>query len=233
MVGVGAGLVLWRVVRLVLKILAVAAAVVVLYLGVTAVQVWLTSRHDDPRPAQAIVVMGAAQYDGTPSPVLLARLDEAYRLWDAHLAPLIVVTGSKEVGDQYTEAAAGAAYLRGCKAPPVPAAAIVMVGGSDSWENLRLAADQLHARGLDRVLIVTDGFHEARSLAIATDVGLQAWPVPATDSPITGWSVIPYFAKETVGVAVGRIIGFSHLETLHRTSDPANGAIGPLPFGHC
>jgi len=76
------------------------------------------------------------------------------------------------------------------------------------------AADVLHKRGLLKVLVVTDGFHEDRSLAIATDVGLQAWPVPTPHSPITGWSTVPYFAKETVGVGVGRIFGYSHLHVL-------------------
>ncbi len=68
------------------------------YLAVTGVQVWLTSRHHDARPAQAIVVMGAAQYDGVPSPDLAARLQDADSLWQRHLAPIMVVTGSKETG---------------------------------------------------------------------------------------------------------------------------------------
>ena len=75
---------------------------------VTGVQVWLTSRHPDARPAQAIVVMGAAQYDGVPSPDLAGPAAGRRRLWQQHLAPIIVVTGSKEPGDQYTEAEASA-----------------------------------------------------------------------------------------------------------------------------
>jgi len=213
--GVVAGVGAVRILRRLLKIAVVVAAVLVAYLGVTAGQVWMTSTRSEPVPADAIVVMGAAQYNGVPSPVLRARLDQAYRLWSRHLAPVVVLTGFKQPGDQYTEAEAGARYL-GALNPPVPADAIIAVGGSDSWDNLAQAAAALHARGLNRVLIVTDGFHEARSLAIATDVGLQAHPVPATGSPITGWSAVPYFAKETFGVAVGRIFGFNHLETFHR-----------------
>ncbi len=85
--------------------------VIMVYLVVTAVQVWWTGRRYDPRPAGAIVVMGAAQYDGVPSPDLAARLDEAELLWRQHYAPIIMVTGSKEPGDQYTEAEASARYL--------------------------------------------------------------------------------------------------------------------------
>jgi len=187
---------------------------VVVYLAATAVQVWLTSRRSDARPAQAIVIMGAAQYDGAPSPDLAARLRDALALFERRLAPLVVATGYKEEGDLYTEAQASEMWL---SARGVPASAIAEVGGDDSWSNLSQAASVLHHRGLDRVLIVTDGFHEDRSLAIATDVGLRAWPVPATTSPITGWSAVPYFAKETLGVAVGRIIGYSHLHDLDGT----------------
>ena len=155
--------------------------------------------------------MGAAQYDGLPSPDLAGRLEEVDEVWRRGLVPLIVVTGYKEPGDQFTEAEASERWL---VARGVPAHAIVEVGGDDSWANLSDAAVALHRRGLDRVLIVTDGFHEDRSLAIATDVGLKAWPVPTTDSPIKGWSTVPYFAKETLGVALGRIVGYQRLHRL-------------------
>lgn len=219
-----AGLAAWRVLRRVLKVLLVIAAVVVVYLAVTAVQVWLTSRHSDAHPAQAIVVMGAAQYDGVPSPDLRARLATADDLWARRLAPLVVVTGYKEPGDLYTEAGASGAWLEDAngtsasQVPPVapmPASDVIEVYGRDSWGNLADAAAALHARGITDVLIVTDGFHEARSLAIAKAVGLNASGVPAVNSPISGWAAVPYFAKETVGVAVGRIIGYNHLGLLH------------------
>ncbi len=200
-----------RAMRWVLQRLLLIALLFGGYLVVTGVQVWLTSRHSEARPAQAIVVMGAAQYDGAPSPDLVARLQDANSLWHRQLAPTVVVTGSKEPGDQYTEAEASEAWLH---QNGVPVADIVEVGGDDSWSNLSLAAAALHQRGLTKVLIVTDGFHEDRSLAIASNLGLQAWPVPATDSPIKGWATVPYYAKETLGVALGRIIGYSRLHRL-------------------
>ena len=200
-----------RAIRWVLQRIVIIGILVGGYLVVTGVQVWLTSRHSQARPAQAIVVMGAAQYDGVPSPDLVARLQDAYDLWHRQLAPAVVVTGFKKPGDKFTEAQASATWL---EQHGVPASAIVEVGGTDSWANLSQAAAALHQRGMVRVLIVTDGFHEDRSLAIATNVGLQAWPVPANHSPITGWSTFPYFAKETVGVAVGRVVGYSRLHKL-------------------
>jgi uncharacterized SAM-binding protein YcdF (DUF218 family) len=200
-----------RAIRWVLQRLLIIGLVIAGYFVFTGVQVWLTSRHSDARPVQAIVVMGAAQYDGTPSPDLVARLQDADALWGRHLATTMVVTGSKETGDQFTEAHASAVWL---EAHGVPAAAIIEVGGDDSWTNLSLAAAALHQRGMTKVLIATDGFHEDRCLAIASNLGLQAWPVPATDSPIKGWATFPYYAKETVGVALGRIIGYSRLHAL-------------------
>jgi len=208
-VGFLAGSAASHLLRRVLTVLAVLLLLAAGYLAVTAVQVWLTSRHSDPHRAQAIVVMGAAQYNGVPSPDLQARLATADQLWDEGLAPIVVVTGSKEPGDVYTEAEAGAVWLT---AHGVPAGDIEQAGGGNSWENLTDAARQLLPAHRRDVLIVTDGFHEDRSMAIATDVGLRPSPVPAVDSPLRGSAVIPYFAKETIGVAVGRIIGYQRLD---------------------
>jgi len=183
---------------------------VVVYLGVTAFQVWRTGQRYQPRPVGAIVVMGAAQYDGVPSPDLRARLDQAALLWHQQYASTIMVTGSKEPGDAFTEAQASARYL---VAMGIPAADIMQTGGRDSWDNLSEAAPTLIAHGDTTVLVVTDKFHEARSLGIASSVGLTPYPTPTQTSPITGFATIPFYAKETVGVAVGRIVGYDRLHS--------------------
>ncbi len=201
-----------RLLRFVLRLVALVVTVLVVYLAVTAVQVWLTGRRYEPRQAGAIVVMGAAQYNGVPSPDLASRLDQAAILWRQHFASEIMVTGSKQPGDRYTEAQASARYLT---ASGVPAVDILEAGGNDSWENLADAAPVLLQRGEGTVLVVTDPFHEARSLAIASSLGLTPYPTPTQSSPIRGLSTVPYYAKETVGVAAGRIIGFDHLSALH------------------
>ncbi len=200
-------------VRLALKIVGLVVAGLLVYFAVTLVQVWLTSRHYDPRKAQAIVVMGAAQYDGVPSPDLRARLDEALLLYNhGHgNAPLIAVTGSKERGDQFTEAESGARYLEDHGVPP---SAIVEAGGDDSWMNLADVVPELRRRGVHSVLVVTEPFHEDRSMAIASDMGLEPFPTPTRSSPISGWSTVPYFLKEGFGVALGRVIGFQNLHAL-------------------
>jgi uncharacterized SAM-binding protein YcdF (DUF218 family) len=201
-----------RLLRILVKIALVVVAAVVAYLVVTAVQVWLTGRRYEPHPAGAIVVMGAAQYDGAPSPDLASRLEQAERLWRQHCASEVMVTGAKQPGDQFTEAEASARYLR---AAGIPAGDILEAGGNDSWDNLADAAPTLLARGDKTVLVVTDPFHEARSLAIASSVGLDPYPTPTETSPINGFSAVPYYAKETVGVALGRIIGFDNLDSVH------------------
>jgi uncharacterized SAM-binding protein YcdF (DUF218 family) len=198
--------------RLVLKIAAIVVAVIVAYFAVTLAQVWLTSRRYDAHQAGAILVMGAAQYDGVPSPDLQARLNEALKLYDAHDARLIMLTGNKKPGDVYTEAESGAMYL---EKAGVPRSAILQAGGDDSFENIADAAPQLKARGATSVLVSTDPFHEDRSMAIASQQGLTPSPTPTQTSPIKGWSTLPYFLKEAVGVGLGRIIGYSHLEWMH------------------
>jgi uncharacterized SAM-binding protein YcdF (DUF218 family) len=208
-------LVLRKIIRLVIKILLVVIIVAAVYFVVTGVQVWLTSRKSEPQKSQAIIIMGSAQYNGVPSPDLLARLQDAYALYREHLAPLVIATGAKEPGDHYTEAETEAA---GLERNGVPKSAVIQVLGRTTWQSLTLASAVLEHRGLHQVLIATDGFHEDRCLAIASELGLEAKPVPATNSPIKGWSTFPYFMKETGAVAIGRIIGYSHLEWLHDVS---------------
>ncbi len=198
--------------RWALRIVVLVVAAIVLYLGVTLAQVWLTSRQYDPHTAGAILVMGAAQYDCVPSPDLKARLDEALKLYREGYAHLLVVTGNKERGDKCTEAESGAIYL---EKMGVPTADIVQAGGDDSYENIADALPKLEARKVKAILVTTDPFHEDRSMAIASDLSLSPSPTPTQFSPITGWSTFPYFVKEAVGVGLGRIIGYNHLEWLH------------------
>jgi len=195
-------------VRLALKIVGLLVVAIVVYFAVTLVQVWLTSLVYAPQRADAIVVMGAAQYDGVPSPDLEARLHEALLLYRRGYAPLIAVTGSKQPGDVYTEAESGAAYL---EAHGVPAHRILEAGGNDSWFNLADLAPELRDRGVHSILMVTDPFHEDRSMAIASDLGFTPHPTPTQTSPITGFSTVPYFLKEALGVGLGRIMGFQNL----------------------
>ena len=179
------------------------------YLAISFYQVWATGRADQAQPVDAIVVMGAAQYDGEPSPQLAARLDHVVELWPQGLAPLVVVTGGNRPGDRFTEAEASAAYLieRG-----VPADAIVLEdAGTTSYESLRGVRDLLGQRNLDDVLIVTDPYHALRSRLIAEEVGLQAHVSPTPTSVVTGGEQFARQLQEAAGVAIGRLLGFDRL----------------------
>jgi uncharacterized SAM-binding protein YcdF (DUF218 family) len=189
--------------------LALVAIVVLGYFGVSLYQVWSTGRSDYSGTADAIVVMGAAQYDGRPSPQLAARLDHVAELWPRGVAPLVVATGGNRPGDRFTEAQASATYLeqRG-----VPAEAVVLEDqGTNSYESLRGVAALLHARGLDDVVIVTDPYHALRSKLIAEQVGLTAHVSPTPMSVVRGREQLGRELKEAAGVALGRLIGFQHI----------------------
>ncbi|MDQ4096286.1 MAG: YdcF family protein [Actinomycetota bacterium] len=196
------------------KLAVLAALVLVAYLAFTFFQVWAASRRDDARPAQAIVVLGAAQFNGVPSPILKARLDHAYDLYERGLAPVIVVTGGKQPGDQFTEATSSADYLL---AKGVPDEDILReVSGTSSWESLAAASSFLKDRDIRSVLLVSDPFHSFRIDAIAEELGLQSHASPTRSSPITGFSVARHLVRETAAVAVGRIVGYRREAGIHR-----------------
>ncbi len=167
--------------RLVVGLLALFGLVTLYYL-VCLYQVWRSARNDEARPADAIVVLGAAQYDGRPSPVLAARLDHALALWREGQAPRIVVTGGKRPGDRYTEATASADYLI---ARGVPDSAILReVQGTSTWESLAATARILRNRGLESVLVVSDPYHSLRARETARELGLDAYASPTLTSPV-------------------------------------------------
>lgn len=202
----------FRVRRKAMATCAVAIVIGLLYFLVSLLQVWLTGRTDDDGPVDAIVVMGAAQYDGRPSPQLAARLDHVVMIWPDVVAPLVVVTGGNIPGDRFTEAEASADYLieRG-----VPAEAILLENsGSNSQDSLTSVSNMLSERGLDDVLIVTDPYHALRSRLIAEEVGLDTQVSSTDTSVVTGFDSLKQHVQEAGGVAVGRIIGFQRLSDL-------------------
>jgi uncharacterized SAM-binding protein YcdF (DUF218 family) len=195
--------------RMVFRVALVLVAAGFLYFVVTFVQVWMAARSDDARPSQAIVVLGAAQYDGRPSNVFRARLDHAADLYVDGIAPTIVVTGGKQEGDRFTEATAGADYLHSLG---VPDSAILRETTShSSWESLSATANFLEERGMTRVVLVSDPFHSLRLEAIADELGLDAVTSPTRTSPITGLSEWWRFFTETLRVGAGRVFGFGRL----------------------
>lgn len=153
-------------------LLSAAAAVVV----VSGVVVWRAAHKDDASQvdrADAIVVLGAAQYDGEPSPVFAGRLDHAALLWEQDRAELVLTVGGKQPGDRTTEADAGRDYLIRHGVPDDAVVALPI--GNSTWESLEAAAAHLHDRDLSSVFLVSDPWHNARVKAMASDLGLDAY----------------------------------------------------------
>lgn len=199
-----------RLLKLGLKVLFALVGLLVLYLAVTFGQVWWASRQSPAADvsASAIVVMGAAQYNGQPSPVLKARLDHASDLYHQGAAPMIVVTGGKKPGDRITQGLTGFDYLRD---QGIPESDIkVEVEGTNSYEELSAAALIIRQAGLDpEVVLVSDPYHSLRISQIAEQLGLTPHLSPDnTSSPLRS------LARETGAVAVGRIVGYRRLSSL-------------------
>lgn len=157
-----------------------AAGVAVLWLvSVGAVLTW--ALQDDARKADAIVVMGAAQYQGKPSPVLRARLDHALELWQRGLAPRLLLTGGIGAGDTASEAAVSRRYVM---SHGVPDSAILLENeGRTSSQSLRSAVDLLHARGLTTAVVVSDPFHMLRLEILGRRFGIDPYTSPALTAP--------------------------------------------------
>ncbi len=150
--------------------------------GYATYRVWDQGQRDDRHPADAIVVMGAAQYDGRPSPVFEARLAHAVALYKAGVAPRLVVTGGKAQGDRTTEAAAGRAYAL---ARGVPPDAILDEDGSrTTLESIRAVRGVLRDHDLATAVFVSDRPHMLRVLRMAADEGITGWGSPTDQSPI-------------------------------------------------
>jgi uncharacterized SAM-binding protein YcdF (DUF218 family) len=170
----------FRRVRRLLGLAVLGAAV--LY-TIALVTVLVVSQQDQRRPVDAIVVLGAAQYNGRPSPVLRARLDHALGLYREGLAPRVIVTGGVGRGDTTSEATVGRNYLvrRGVPADSV----VVQAHGRTTQASMTAVADWLERQGLHRVLLVSDPFHMFRLRLEARRTDLEAYTSPTESSPIS------------------------------------------------
>jgi len=158
--------------------LIVGSVVVGLY---TVYRISSQGDRDERRPADAIVVLGAAQFNGVPSDVFAARLDHAVELYQAGLAKYLVVTGGKQPGDRTTEAATARAYAI---AHGVPEARILMEDhGRNTFESIARVSVIFRDHGLRSGLFVSDRTHMLRVLRMASDQGILAWGSPTTTSP--------------------------------------------------
>lgn len=150
--------------------------------GGSLLAVYLFGRRDEARPADAIVVLGAAQYQGKPSPVLRARLDHAIDLYRDSVAPAMIFTGGVGVGDTISEAEVGRRYAMRAG---VPASHILIErAGLSTKESMRSVADFMASRGMESAVLVSDPFHMLRLRIVAAQLGIRAYSSPTRSSPI-------------------------------------------------
>jgi uncharacterized SAM-binding protein YcdF (DUF218 family) len=162
-----------------LRIVLLVLFALMAYPGWVALQVWQQSHQDELHSADAIVVLGAAQYDGRPSPVFKARLDQAAYLYQESFSHQVIVTGGKRPGDRFTEAEAGRMYLQ---KQGLPADDILEEDrGKTTLQSLRRARSIARRQQIDSVLFVSDPFHSERIKRIAADLGFdEAYASPAS-----------------------------------------------------
>lgn len=186
--------------------------VLVLVLAVTAfvaVRVWWVARQDDRTASDAIVVLGASQYDGRPSNVFAARLGHAHELFHEDVAPRVITVGGSLPGDRFTEAAAGKQWLVERDVPPGRVVAVEK--GSDTLQSLTAVSRVMDRRGWDSVVVVTDPWHSLRARTMAEDLGLEAVTSPARSGPAvrTRATEVRYIARETLAYLYYRVFGES------------------------
>ena len=197
--------------RRVLQSLGVTVLIVTVYFFISLLQVWNTGRSADRQPVDAIVVLGAAQYDGRPSPQLQARLDHALELWNLNLASYIVVTGGKQEGDRFTEAATSRKFF---ESSGVASDLIIEENsGTTTYASLMAVSQIASQEKISRVLIVSDPFHLLRAKLIANEVGLSASSSSTQSSVIQGGDALRHNIQEAAGVAIGRIVGFHRVDS--------------------
>ena len=184
---------------------AVVLAVLVVLAG-TAASIWWVARQDDRRQSDAIIVLGASQFDGRPSSVFKARLQHARALYEDGVAPRVITVGGGRQGDRTTEAEAGAAFLRerGVDVVAVPA-------GRNTLQSLQAAQELMEARGWEDAVVVTDPWHSLRSRTMARDVGIAAETSPTRAGPSvrTRDTQLRYIARETLAYLYYRLLGRS------------------------
>lgn len=150
--------------------------------GYAAYRIWDQGNRDERTRADAIVVMGAAQYDGRPSPVFAARLDHAIALYHDGVAPRLIVTGGKREGDRTTEAASARSYAI---EHGVPENAILSEDASrTTLQSIRRVAALMRDKDIGSAVFVSDPSHMLRVLRMASDEGINGYGSPTRTSPL-------------------------------------------------
>ncbi|HUO17199.1 MAG TPA: YdcF family protein [Verrucomicrobiae bacterium] len=186
------------------RLLVALFAILVLFLASTAIQIVHTATLQEIRPADAIVVFGAAEYSGHPSPVLRARLDHAFDLYEEHVAPVVITTGGAAADPKFSEGGVGNEYLRKRGIPED--ALIAETQGSDTAESARRVAVIMRANGLHSCIAVSDAYHVFRIRKLLEHEGMKVYVAPRADSiPHQTWPRAEAILRETISYLAWKI----------------------------
>jgi vancomycin permeability regulator SanA len=180
------------------------ALLLFLYWLATFVDVWVASNSDDDVSAPAAIVLGAAQYNGEPSPVLKSRLDRALELYESGAVKLVVVTGGNQAGDITTEAKTGYDYLRSAGIPDDDL--LLEVQGISTYESVGASARILRDRDITSAVLVTNAYHSRRTQLVAEEFGMEP------QVSLVGDASFGRLFKESVAVSIGRVTSFRRLD---------------------
>ena len=180
-----------------LRLLIFAVVAVVTFFAITAMRIVHTASLQELHPADAIVVFGAAEYSGRPSPVLRARLDHAFDLYQEHLAPVVITTGGAAADPNFSEGGVGNSYLHKRGIPE--SALIAETQGSDTAESASRIAVIMRANGLHSCVAVSDAYHVFRIRKLLEHEGMLVYVAPRTDStPHTETARLEAVLRETL-----------------------------------
>lgn len=186
------------------RLLMVVVAAALLAWAFTAVEVVRTASLEQVHPADAIVVFGAAEYSGHPSPVLRARLDHAFDLYQRHVAPVVIATGGAALDPMFSEGGVGTDYLRKRGVPEN--ALIAETQGSDTAQSARRVAVIMRANGLHSCVAVSDAYHVFRIRKLLEHEGVQVYVAPRLDSvPRTLAARIEAVARESLSYLLWKL----------------------------
>ena len=182
---------------------SVPAVLLLVYLLSLALRIEKESTQDEAQPADIIIVMGAAEYSGRPSPVLRARLDHAVLLWKQRKAPLIMTTGGRGGDPIFTEAEVGRGYLmdRG-----IPATAILTESGGETTLQSIAAASEIMSRiGVGSCILVSDGYHIFRAKRMLQYRGITVFGSPREPGNMTARRAWMLYLRQAVGFTLWKI----------------------------
>ncbi|MCU1257631.1 MAG: hypothetical protein JWO80_516 [Bryobacterales bacterium] len=177
--------------------------VILFYLVSLSIRIGRQSTGDEAQKADVIIVMGAAEYSGKPSPVLRARLDHALELWKEQMAPLVMTTGGPGGDPIFTEAAVGRSYLMDRGVPPT--AIITESEGETTMYSISAAAEIMTRMNLRTCILVSDGYHIFRAKRMMQYEGIRVYGSPRQASHQSGKREWGLYFRQAVGYALWKV----------------------------